>query len=167
MPLCQSTEVKGLCEGRQFMYLFCSPCSLVAAVCHVYREGDCNYIGASFSWDDPAVLLSWLTHCSVLLISTSIIAQYLQHIWVARQHYTTIEKPQSLRWRPWILLLCGFHHYISAIYFITLLKVNNFPNKSLLVKTTWINNLKEIIVNFSPVYLHLWVSWTVHLLFLW
>lgn len=45
MSLCQSAEVKGWCEGQWFM---CLLCSLVAAVCHVYREGDCSCTGMSF-----------------------------------------------------------------------------------------------------------------------
>lgn len=48
MPLCHSAGVKGLCEGQWFMYVFCSLCSLVAAVYQVYREGDCGYTGVSF-----------------------------------------------------------------------------------------------------------------------
>lgn len=135
MPLCQSAEVKGSCEGRWFMYLFCSQYSLVAAVCQVYREGDCSYISVSFGWDDPAVFLLWLTHCSCLLISTSIMAPTPAACRSCPAAIRNNKTPQSLRQQPWILLLCRFHHHISTIYFTILQRVNHLPNKSLLVKT--------------------------------
>lgn len=104
-------------------------CSLVEAVCQVYREGDCSDADVWFGpgWPPPALLL-WLTHRSCLLISTSIMAQYQQLVRVGRQRYAAIKKPQSLRQRPWILLLCGFHHHIYAIYFTTSQKVSYLPN---------------------------------------